>query len=247
VQGYAEIGPGSLAKALLDLHDDARSRLLKSVSDHGPGMGIVQQQEIDLGTWSNALGNNPELELLNAGRRELGFALYSAAAGLYRQAYNGVRLFLELSFATVNFSVHEWQRLQWLSGEANFLWGEALDQRHGFLSHSFVKTFFPPAAAEVERYRTMAAETYRHCSNYTHGRVGAKVRIPVTISYSAEAMSDWCATAKRAAETVLYLLLCRYGRDLLPRDDGSLTATLEFSLIHLPFVRTALSSSTWEV
>ncbi len=246
MQDHAEIGPGSLAKALLDLHEDARGRLLRSAGEHGPGLGSVQQQEIDLGTWAAVLSERPEMELFNAGRRELGFALYSAAAGLYRQAYNGVRLFLEMSFATVNFSVHEWERLRWLSGEANFLWGEALDPHKGLLSPSFAQNFFPSAVPEVERYRKLASETYRHCSNYTHGRIGEKVPIPETISYSAEAMSDWCATAKRGTETVLYLVLCRYGRELLLQDDGRLTATLESSLNHLPFIRAAIASSRWE-
>jgi hypothetical protein len=179
--------------------------------------------------------------LVNNARREFGFAIYSAASGLYQQAYSTLRLFLELGFAAVDFSVDEVRRRQWLAGRADFRWSRALDEKEGVLAPSFVLEFYPRAATDAPLYRATAAELYRHCSQFIHGRIVATDALPKTLSYSGDVLVDWCATARGSAEAFLYVLYCRYADELLPADDGRLAATLEYSFSHLRSVRESLA------
>jgi hypothetical protein len=233
--------PSSIERRLLELHDSARSSLGLAARQHAPALGRLLQQDVDIGVWEARLLHRPETRLVSNARRELGFAIYSAASALYQQAYSTLRLFLELGFAAVKFSVDEVHRRQWLAGRTDFRWSQALDEKEGVLAPSFVGEFYPRAAVDAPRYRAAAAELYSHCSQFIHGRIVATSALPETLSYSGDVLIDWCATARGSAEAFLYVLYCRYADELLPVDDGRLAATLEYSFSHLNSVRESLS------
>jgi hypothetical protein len=240
VRRNRERSTSSIEQSLLHLHQNAGTVLRSSALDHAKEIGRILQQEVDLGKWSGRLARRPEMEPFDTGRRELGFAIYSASTGLYRQAYNSVRLFLELSFAAVLFSTNEIARRSWRSDGAHFKWGVALDPKTGILSPDTVRLFLPAAVGHAAEYSGKARHVYDHCSAFTHGRPKELSTLPDRLTYAPSVLADWCSTAQVAAECVLYLLVCRFGEELLPADDGSLAATLDFSLSHLRFVRERL-------
>jgi hypothetical protein len=238
--GAADRPAGDIERRLLGLHDAARACLLLSTQGHVGALGRLLQLDVDISAWQRRLENRPEARLLGNARRELGFAVYSAAVGLYLQAFSSLRLFLELSFASVYFSANELHRRRWVADRADFSWSRALDENEGVLAASFVQEFHSSAAADAPSYAALAAKCYRHCSQFLHGKIAATSTLPETLSYSAGVLTDWHATARESAEAVLYLLYCRYADELLLDDDGQLAATLEHSFLHLRSVRESL-------
>jgi len=66
-----------------------------------------------------AIEERPEAELFALAIREYQFSLYAASTSMYRHASISLRLFLEMSLATVLFSAHEIQLRKWLNGTAD--------------------------------------------------------------------------------------------------------------------------------
>jgi hypothetical protein len=234
---------GEIERTLLDLHAAAARCLSLATEQHAAKIGKVLQHDIDIGLWEAGIRHRYEVQLLGGARRELGYSVYCASTGLYAQAFSSLRLFLELSFATVAFSVNELEWRKWRDDRKDFSWSNALDKEEGVLSPSFVREFYSDAAADAPTYREMAQRTYRHCSQHIHGKLAVTRSLPQVLEYKPEALMTWCSTANNAAESVLYVLYCRYGDTLLPNDDGRLAATLEHSFSHLASVRRSLEAS----
>ena len=234
---------GSEAPAFGDhlhvLANAAAGCLELAVGTHSAGLGQVHQLDLDLLSWVNRI-QGPERDQLQGARRELALAEYSAASGLYRQAYSGLRLFLELSVAAVYFSANEFHRRQWLSDRSDFSWAKALDSNVGVLSASFVQEFAPAAVADAPSFANTAGACYRECSQFVHGKAVKSRLLPYGIEYQATVLTDWCQQAKAAAEAVLYLLYARYGNDLDLRTDSVLQEIMIARFAHLKSVREVL-------
>lgn len=167
-------------------------------------------------------------------------ALYSASSGLYVHAYAGLRLFLELSFAAVYFSANELHRRKWIADRKDFSWSKALDESDGVLSRDFVAEFSPNAANDAPAYAADASASYRHCSQFIHGKLAVTRAIPDRLAFSTEVVEDWLIHATQAARAVLYLLYARYGDDLALGAESHLGTTLESNFAHLRHVRERL-------
>ncbi len=231
---------GSVVQSLDDhlrvLSQAASDCLTVTLQNHRQGLGQVHQLDVDILAWVSRIGG-PERDLLQAARRELAFAEYSVAAGLYRQAYSGLRLFLELSFAAVYFSANEFARRQWVSDRTDFSWAKALDQDAGVLSASFVREFAPTAVADAHTYASAAARCYRECSQFVHGKARTSTMLPQQLAYQDAVVSAWCDQAQAAAESVLYLLYARYALDVEMRTDAALQDVMISHFGHLSTVR----------
>ncbi len=231
---------GSVVKSLDDhlhaLSQAASDCLTVALQHHRHGLGQVHQLDVDILAWISRI-RGPERELLQAARRELAFAEYTVAAGLYRQAYSGLRLFLELSFAAVYFSANEFARRQWVSDRTDFSWAKALDQEAGVLSASFVREFAPTAVSNAPTYASAAARCYRECSQFVHGKARTSALLPQRLIYQDAVVAAWCDQAKAAAESVLYLLYARYALDLEMRTDAVLQDVMISHFGHLSTVR----------
>jgi len=221
----------TIGSHLLALHAQAGMVIRSSVVDHGGNLGQLLQLDLDIEAWERRLSGRPEVLQLASARRELGFAIYAVGTGLYVHAYAGLRLFLELSFASVYFSANELHRRRWVSDREDFSWTTALDERDGVLAASFVCEFSASAAADAEPQAKQAAASYRHCSQFIHGKLAVTDALPGTLSYSGPVLADWLSTAVESARAVLYLLYARYGDELLPNDhDGKLADTTKEKL-----------------
>src|SRR5262245_43966363 len=119
---------GSIRDHLMRLHRRAESAILSAVVHRQADIGNVLRLDLDIRMWADCISLRPEAQQLYDARRELGFATFAASAGLYRLAYGGLRLFLELSFAAVYFSANELHRRRWLSDREDFSWAKALDE-----------------------------------------------------------------------------------------------------------------------
>jgi len=192
---------------------------------HRIELGRVHQLDLDIAAWAG-LVTTPSGAQLRAARRELGLAEYCVAAGLYRQAYSSLRLFLELSFASVRFSVNEFERRLWASDNLDFSWSSALRGADALLSARFVNEFAPELVDAAEPFATAALECYRHCSQFVHGKAAVTRGLPERVEYSSSVISDWCQTASRGAEAVLFLLYVRYAEEFEVNGTQALQETI---------------------
>ncbi|MER7903357.1 hypothetical protein ABTX84_08845 [Streptomyces sp. NPDC095614] len=229
------------AQLLMKLHEQARISIDRTTGSNSAVLGQLLRLDLDIKSFERRISGRPEVTQLRSARKELGYAVYAAAAGQYRMAYGSVRLFLELGFAAVYFSANELKRRKWLSDRGDFSWSKALDEDEGVLSKSFVMEFNEEAVGHAAGYSKSAALCYRHCSQFIHGKASVTDHLPDGFEYSPDILVDWLETSKKAAESVLYLLYCRYADELLASDDGhELRAAIEHSFGHIPEVRNTL-------
>jgi hypothetical protein len=231
---------GELSSHLDDLHRASAVAIANSVRDNSAAMGKLLRLDVDIREWEKRLAGQPVVQQLGDARRELGFAIYSAASAMYVHAYAGLRIFLELSVAAVVFSADELLRRQWMSDRADFAWRSSFSEDEGVWSKNFVQEFCPAALDETPRYAKTAREAYRSCSQFIHGKASARAQLPDGIDYSESVLSSWLKLGRESTESVLFLLYVRYGDTLLKDDDGVLRRTLEDSFGHLVSVRKLL-------
>ncbi|MET7462446.1 hypothetical protein [Nonomuraea sp. NPDC005501] len=229
-----------VARHLLDLNETCRKIILSSEANNLSHLGGVLRLDLDIGVWEERLKGRPETKQLGDARRELAFAIFAASTGLYRLAYAGLRVFLELSFAAVYFSANELHRRQWIGDRKDFSWTSALDMESGVLSKSFVREFTPEAVDDAAQYARVAAQCYRHCSQFVHGKDVTTGLLPQSLAYSSEIVTDWAVSGRHAAESVLYLLYCRYSAEIFDLEDTEVCNTLEHSFSHLRSIRSLL-------
>ncbi len=214
---------GALEERLIRLHDAAKHCIKLASANHAAELGRVLRLDADIGVWEKAIDGRPEHLILADARRELGFTVYAASSGLYLQAYSNLRVFLELSFAAIEFSIDDLRRRQWLADATQFSFSGRLNPDDGFFSKAFLQAYRPDATSEATEFRALAARSYHHCSQFVHGKMTFTNRLPETLEYSANALTDWAGTARDAA-----------------RDDGRLADTLAHSFGRLWSVRKAI-------
>lgn len=219
-----------------DVAQATQACVAETLENRRESLGAVHQIDSDFGTWIAEV-NGPVRSQLESARRELAFSQYCVASGLYRQAYVGLRLFLELTFAAVYFSVNEFERRRWMSDRSDFSWSAALSSDGGVLSRSFVQEFFPSMAEDALIYSKDAEASYRHCSQFVHGKDRVSRLIPDTIEFSGEVLDDWCETAHKASISALFLLFVRYGIELDARENQNLSDVLVGNFSHLSGIR----------
>ncbi|MFE5571298.1 hypothetical protein ACFQ68_40305 [Amycolatopsis japonica] len=224
---------------LIEINREAGDSIKRTLDFHRDRLGKLLQLDIDIKSWEKTLSSRPEISQIKEGQVSLAHSIYAAAAGQYRHAYSGLRLFLELSFAAVYFSANELSRRRWLSDRQDFSWSRALDETKGILAKDFVQEFNPRAVESAAQYAVTAASCYRTCSQFLHGKDAVTRDLPLSFSYTESAFVPWSDVALKSAECVLFLIFCRYGDETSLADPGIL-ATLEHSFSHIEFMREIL-------
>lgn len=207
-----------IAQRYAELQSAQRMCLDKTMESHQALFGDLNQLDSDMDLWVELLPGD-HLEQFTIARRELALAGHCASSGLYRQAFSSLRLFLELSFAAVYFSVHEFERRRWEADKIDFSWSRGLDVESGVLSKEFVDMFNKDLSGHSNLFASEAASVYRHCSQFIHGKALTSAGLPDGVFYVQEVVGEWGVHAKRAGEAVLFLLLVRYGEEMLKSAD----------------------------
>jgi hypothetical protein len=234
---WQTLGPHSMKERLLQLHGASSACIVESTARRSVDLGRILQLDADIGLWETAIAGRPEHHVLAEARRELGFTVYSACSGLYLQAFSNLRVFLELSFAAIAFSVDDLGRRQWLADDTSFSFRRKLTDDDGLFSPAYLKAYRVDAINEAPEFRELARLAYSHCSEFVHGKLPVTKRLPSTLRYSDDALFDWAQTARSAARCVIFLIYCRYAEEFLLSDNGQLADTLTHSLGHLASVR----------
>lgn len=196
----------------------------------------------DLALWINELEGRSEASVLRCASREYQFALLSVVTGQYRSSFISLRLALELSLASVQWSANERELREWRIGRRDSNWNALVDAENGILSKQFVRLFSEGLADEAPRYRALAAAVYRECSEYVHGNAHTHEEIPENIAFHETSFDAWMSKASVVRLVITFVLAARYLEDL----EGPARSRLEGALLdhlgHSVAVRTIIGA-----
>lgn len=164
----------------------------------------------DLNEWIEILKSRPELELFKIAFREYQYSLIFAAQGLYRQAFNSLRFFIEHSAAAVYFSFREMDLRLWMIGQQDIYWSNIIDQDNGIFSKNYFKAFSPLLIDEASFFGQIAKQIYRECSEYTHGNYSTHKILPLTFEFNENMFREFHEKVGTSKMLVVFLLCARY-------------------------------------
>lgn len=225
---------------MINLHTSCRAHIEECTRDLSEVVERTLQLESDLGQWLDILGQRVEAAQLRSAHQDLGLALYSAMAGLYRQSFSSLRSFLEVSIATIYLSASEFRRRQWVSGKIDISWSAITSPDDGIYSAAYVSEFCTHALSDRSEMLTLLKSSYRRCSEYIHGNVAASNLLPRSITYERDLVLEWLQLSRDAIVAVIHCCFVRYYAELDSNQVGVVEGSLEESLMHLVSVRNAL-------
>lgn len=231
---------GSYGATLLTVHDASRAHLDMFVREQGDGVQTILALEADLGVWLRVLESRPEVSQYRSAHRDLGLSLYAVSSGLYRQAFGGLRSFIEVSFGTLHLSSAELERRKWVSGRRDLSWSEITSPDDGIYALGYLREFMPAATEEASTLVADLKAAYRRCSEYLHGNVATTELLPTQVIYKREPIEDWKVAAERALVVLHHSFFVRYYADLSPSGREMVESTLEQHLGHHLSVRRTL-------
>lgn len=226
--------------SLLSLHEASHAHLHKFIDEQRDELELIFALEADLAIWLTVLSERPEVGQYRSAHRDLGLALYSIAAGLYRQAFGELRSFVEVSFGALHLSSSELERRKWVSGRRDLSWREITSSDTGLYAPTYLQEFMPDAIDDGVSLLEKLRASYRRSSEYLHGNVATTALLPAEISYVSEPILEWKTAAEAALFALHHSLFVRYYADLPLRGKQSVESLLEQHLSHLPSVRRAL-------
>jgi hypothetical protein len=196
----------------------------------------------DLEQWVAIVDRRKEAVALQIASREYQFALMALSFGSYRSAFSALRLFLELTFASIRWSVNEQELREWLRSERDLNWTALIDKESGVLSKRVLRLFSDLFADEAAAYRASAEAVYRECSQFIHGNAASNTVLPPTLQFDPGAFTLWHDKASVTRLVVIFVLASRYLSDLSKAERTSLEHGLLDILGHSPAVRQLLGA-----
>lgn len=219
---------------------------LSFAEGHAESMAKSHAYIEDLERWLSILRSRKESVALQAAVREYQFALLALSLGSYRSAFSALRLFLELTFASIRWSVNEQELREWLRGERDLNWKALSDAELGILSKKVLRLYSDLFQDEAPVYRSSAEAVYRECSEFIHGNAAANNALPATIQFDPTTFSLWHDKADVTRLIVTFSLSARYLDELSAADKTILEHGLLDILGHSKSVRLILGAPVEE-
>jgi hypothetical protein len=234
----APAGPIAIAGVYQSLHDTCGAIVRTSLQPE-PAQQVAESHVFlhELERWADAIAPNKERQLLAAAAREYQYALLALAQGLYRQAFKGLRLVLELCLQAVHLSVHQVELQEWLDGRKHTVWNTLMDVDNGVLSIRFARAFFPEFEQDALHHRSLAEQLYRECSECVHGNAQKHIPLPQSLAFSGDSFGLWHRKAKGVALVVTFALAMRYLKDMTPERARTIEHDLLDRLGHITALR----------
>ena len=157
-----------------------------------------------------AIADRPEAQLFELALSEYQYGLYALACGRYRHATISLRLFFELSLATILFSAYEIRLRQWLANSQDIVWSSLTSQESGVYSKSFISAFNSGLEGSGKQYATIAEKVYRECSEFVHGNVHTHSEARRPIGFSKELLVSWAEKSEAIHLCVIFAFAARY-------------------------------------
>lgn len=218
--------------------------MLTSSFAEGPANNMAKAHAYigDLDKWASILAPRRESVALKAAMREYQFALLALSLGSYRSAFSALRLFLELSFASIRWSVNEQELREWLRGERDLNWKALADAELGILSKRVLRLYSEFFQDEASVYRSSAEAVYRECSEFIHGNAATNSALPATIQFDPKTFALWHDKADVVRLVVTFALAARYLVELSKLERSTVELGLLDILGHSRSVRLVLGA-----
>lgn len=210
---------------------------LKSDATLFPEFTKVHNFSEDYEKLSNCLVGRPEKQMLDLASQEFQFALYSVAIAQYRNANRALRLFLEMSLASILYSAHEIDIRRWQKGQLDIVWQNICSPDNGVYSKSFISAFWPDMKEYGPEHLAMAQKLYRECSEYVHGNLQSFDGTDAGIKFDSTQLASWMERADTARLTLLFAFLARFLPLLAKEHRDALEQIALENFGHLPAVQ----------
>jgi hypothetical protein len=209
--------PGSQVNATrryyLSLNSDTRN-VIENASADPTDLGRAQEQIAELDRWREVLSNRPEGVALKHGIYEATVGLFLLASGLYRPAFVSLRLFLELSLASIHFSANRLDLAEWIGGRRDNKWSDLINSDTGVLSLRYADAFFPELRDSVAIHNAIGSKVYRELSEFVHGNHQTWGNSGDKIAFDINLQSCWLAHLSVASTTVNFALTLRFLKEV---------------------------------
>lgn len=182
----------------------------------------------ELDAWSTALSARPEHALFEVAHREYLLSMVSLSQGMYRNAFKGLRLVLELHLQGVLLSADPIGLSEWLRSAKDTIWATIVDTDKGVFAPRFARAFFPELEDRVSGVGGIVRSLYRELSECTHGNVPNAIQLPRDIRFDADVFQTWCAKAETLQTVIHFALTLRYLKEL----DGQHLRAVEQVLLY---------------
>lgn len=168
----------------------------------------------ELDAWSTALVGRPEHALFEIAHREYLVSMLSLSQGMYRNAFKGLRLVLELHLQGVLLSADPIGLSEWLRSARDTIWAAIMDEQNGIFAARFAQAFFPELEGRMGGIAGITRSLYRELSECTHGNVPNAILLPKDIRFDVDAFQTWCNKADTLMSIVHFALALRYLNEL---------------------------------
>jgi hypothetical protein len=226
----------------LGLDDSARMAVHQSTVDPAE-LGRAQDRIQDLSHWRALLTDHPDNIVYQHALNEVTVGLFLLASGLYRPAFVSLRLFLELSLASVHFSVNRLELAEWLDGRRDVKWVTLADPENGVLSIRYCQAFFPELSETAPMYNAIACKIYRELSEFVHGNNHTWGIITDQIAFDRDLNHRWLRAFDEASTTVVYALCLRFLKELDKDDLAAVSAIVGYCVEHVESIRDYLAGA----
>ena len=215
---------------VLQMHALAKKNIEK-FSENGFMEGIDKQFVFlkDLEQWIQCCGDFASYELVIEANGECLRSLILCMQGYYKDAFIGLRQFMEHMLFAIDLSTNDFKYRKWKRGKEDMVWSKIVDKDQGIFSVEFLKTY----AADVDEERsiefhTIAKNIYRECSEYVHGNYEKLENLSYGLKYSEESIETYLNMCDSIRYLICAELFIRY-RDIF--DDNTVLTRLESILI----------------
>lgn len=193
-----------------------------------------------------AVAGRPEVKSFDAGVKEYQFALFALAAGQYRHAFVGLRLFFELMLVTVQFSAHEIEYRMWAKDSKDINWNALKDPQSGVFSVNFINAFNPGFSESSRQYLSIAEAVYRECSEFVHGNAGTHASLPSSIVFNKDVCLLWKEKAETIRLLIVFVFSARYLNYVSTEARDSMEPLVLDAIGHLPAAQAAFDKPSGE-
>lgn len=191
-----------------------------------------------------SISERPESAAFDSAVKEYQFALFALAAGQYRHAFGGLRLFFELMLATVQFSAHEIDYRMWAQDSKDINWNSIKDPQTGVFSTNFIKAFNPTFCDGARQYSAIAETVYRECSEFVHGNAGTHAALPSDISFNKDAFFSWHQKSSTMRLAIIFAFSARYLNYISADAKNKVEPIITEAIGHMPAVQQIFSQSS---
>ncbi|NPU11796.1 hypothetical protein HL666_13575 [Bradyrhizobium sp. 83002] len=185
----------------------------------------------------STISARPEADVFLLAIREYHFSLCALASANYRHAFISLRLFFELSLASIQFSASELKLRLWLANRSDIVWSTLIHEDNGVFGAAFMSAFQPELSNSAKQYSALAQKAYRECSEHVHGNVHTHLPNGTPTGFEKETLAEWASLADTIRLCVIFAFASRFLGSLSPENLNRLEDIFLDSLGTLPAIQ----------